>query len=161
MPTSWRIVSGPGGVDPYAAGLFNMLNPIHHSRSLADLHRYKVEPYVIAADLYSSATHEGRGGWTWYTGASGWLYRAGLEWILGFQKRGSALHIDPCIPKEWRGFEITFRHGDTLYKITVENPRGVCQGVSRLTLDGDRLPEQGLVPLDDDGGEHEVQVILG
>ena len=120
-----------------------------------------MEPYAIAADVYSEAPHEGRGGWTWYTGAAGWLYRAGLEWILGFRKSGSDLRIDPCIPKEWKRFEIAYRHGETLYRITVENPNGVCRGVSRVSLDGTRLREEALVPLADDGREHEVQVVLG
>jgi cyclic beta-1,2-glucan synthetase len=120
-----------------------------------------VEPYAVPADVYSEAPHEGRGGWTWYTGAAGWLYRAGLEWILGFRKLGSALRIDPCIPREWKGFEITYRNGGTLYRITVENPKGVCRGVSRVSLDGALLPGETLVPLSDDGREHQVQVVLG
>ncbi len=149
---------GDGGK---AADLFDLLNPIHHTSGRADLHRYKVEPYAIAADVYSEPPHEGRGGWTWYTGAAAWLYRAGLEWILGFHKRGSALHIDPCIPNEWPRFEITYRHGATLYRIAVENPKGVCRGVSRLSLDGAQLPAGALVPLVDDAGEHQVEVVLG
>ncbi|MGB5294194.1 MAG: glucoamylase family protein [Thermoanaerobaculia bacterium] len=144
-----------------AADLFNLLNPIHHSSGWADLHRYKVEPYAIAADVYSEPPHEGRGGWTWYTGAAAWFYRAGLEWILGFQKRGSALSIDPCIPKDWKRFEIVYRHGDALYRITVENPKGVCRGVSRISLDGIQLSAEALVPLVDDAREHQVQVVLG
>ena len=144
-----------------AAELFSLLNPIHHTRGRADLDRYKTEPYAIAADVYSEPPHEGRGGWTWYTGAAGWLYRAGMEWILGFQKRGSSLLIDPCIPKEWEGFEIVYRHGDTLYRIHVENPDGVCRGVIRVSLDGTPLPAKGLIPLDDDGREHQVQIVLG
>jgi cyclic beta-1,2-glucan synthetase len=144
-----------------AADLFDLLNPIHHAISRADVRRYKVEPYVVAADIYSEPPHVGRGGWTWYTGAAGWLHRAGLESILGFRKRGSALHIDPCIPRRWKEFEITYRHGRTLYRITVENPKGVCRGVSRLSLDGVLLPAEALVPLSDDGREHQVQVVLG
>jgi cyclic beta-1,2-glucan synthetase len=144
-----------------AAALFNLLNPIHHTSSRADLHRYKVEPYVLAADVYSQPPHEGRGGWTWYTGAAGWLYRAGLEWILGFRKRGSNLHIDPCIPGEWKRFQITYRHGEALYRISVENPKGISRGVSRLTLDGALILGDPLVPLDDDAREHVVQVVLG
>jgi len=121
---------------------------------------YKVEPYVVAADIYSEPPHVGRGGWTWYTGAAGWMHRAGLEWILGIRRRESALLIDPCIPRRWKGFEVTWRHGRTVYRITVENPRGVCRGVSRLSLDGVALAADGLVPLSDDGLEHEVQVVL-
>ncbi|MEJ2541937.1 MAG: phosphorylase, partial [Gemmatimonadota bacterium] len=158
----WSVVAfAMLGEGDKATELFNLLNPIHHARGLEDLHRYKVEPYAVAADVYSEPPHEGRGGWTWYTGAAGWLYRAGLEWILGFQKRGSALCIDPCVPREWKGFEIAYRHGDTAYRITVENPRGVCRGVSQVSLDGTILQGGALVPLVDDGGRHQVRVVLG
>jgi len=144
-----------------AVDLFKMLSPIHHAGDRTNVDVYKVEPYAVVADVYSEPPHVGRGGWTWYTGAAGWLYRLGLESILGFHKRGSALHIDPCIPKEWRGFEITYRHGDTLYRITVENPKGVCRGVSRISLDGTTLPEGALVPLVADARDHQVEVVLG
>jgi cyclic beta-1,2-glucan synthetase len=120
-----------------------------------------VEPYAVAADVYSEPPHEGRGGWTWYTGAAGWLYRAALEWILGFRKEGSALRIEPCIPPDWEGFEITYRHGDTPYRITVENPGGVSRGVSQISLDGDLLPAGETIPLVEDGSEHRVRVKLG
>ncbi len=144
-----------------AAELLHLLNPIHHASSRADVRKYKVEPYVMAADIYSEAPHVGRGGWTWYTGAAGWWHRAGLEWILGLRKRGSALRIDPCIPRGWKGFEIAYRHSLSLYRITVENPKGVCRGVARLSLDGAVLPGEALIPLSDDGKEHDVQVVLG
>jgi cyclic beta-1,2-glucan synthetase len=145
-----------------AVELFNMLSPIHHASRREDVHRYKVEPYAVAADIYSEPPHIGRGGWTWYTGAAGWLYRAGLEWILGLSKRGSALCIDPCIPRSWKGFEITYRHGGTVYRITIENPNGVCRGVSQVSVDGEVV--QGaplLAPLCDDGAAHHVKVVMG
>ncbi|MDH3571005.1 MAG: glycosyltransferase 36 associated protein, partial [Gemmatimonadota bacterium] len=91
----------------------------------------------------------------------GWLYRAGLESILGFRKRGSALAIDPCIPRDWKRFEIDYRHGDTLYRILVQNPDAVCRGVSSISLDGTPLSKEALVPLADDGREHQVDVVLG
>jgi cyclic beta-1,2-glucan synthetase len=141
--------------------LFDLLNPIHHAGSPGAMAKYKVEPYVVAADIYSEPPHAGRGGWTWYTGAAGWLHRAGLESILGFRKRGAMLSLDPCIPRRWKGFEIAYRHGGSLYRIDVENPRGVCRGVSRVSLDGVLLPGEGIVPLIDDGREHQVQVVLG
>jgi cyclic beta-1,2-glucan glucanotransferase len=144
-----------------AGELFDLLNPIHHASSRALVRKYKVEPYAVAADIYSEAPHVGRGGWTWYTGAAGWLHRAGLEWILGFRKRGSALQIDPCIPRKWKGFEITYHHGGTVYRITVENPKGVCRGVCDISLDGTQLSGELLVPLSDDGREHQVRVVLG
>ena len=87
-----------------------MLNPINHASTRADTYRYKVEPYVACADVYAEPTHVGRGGWTWYTGSAGWMYRAGLEWILGFRLEGATLVIDPSIPKSWPGFEITFQY---------------------------------------------------
>jgi cyclic beta-1,2-glucan synthetase len=143
------------------ADLFDLLNPIHHAETRAGVLKYKVEPYAVAADIYSEPPHVGRGGWTWYTGAAGWLYRAGLEWMLGFRKRGSALCIDPCIPRSWKGFEATYRHGRTLYRITVENPKRVGSGVSRISLDGATLPGGTLVPLSDDGREHRIDVVIG
>ena len=144
-----------------AIDLFNLLNPIHHAESRAQIHKYKVEPYAVAADIYSEPPHVGRGGWTWYTGAAGWLHRAGLERILGFRKQGSTLRIDPCIPRGWKGFEITYRHGGALYRIAVRNPKGVCRGISQVSLDGTMLPGEAVVPLSDDGREHQVQVVLG
>ena len=141
--------------------LFNLLNPIHHASRRASSYRYKLEPYVVAADIYSAPDHVGRGGWSWYTGAAAWLYRAGLESILGFRKRGAALLIDPCIPREWERFEILYRHGDTLYRIEVENPDAVCRGVASVSLDGATLGAEVLVPLCDDGREHRVRVVLG
>jgi cellobiose phosphorylase len=141
--------------------LFNLLNPIHHASDRTNVDEYKVEPYAVAADIYSEPPNVGRGGWTWYTGAAGWLYRLGMEWILGFRKEGSALRIDPCIPRGWRHLEITYRHGETLYRIIVENPDGVCRGVSRVTLDGTTLHGEARVPLTRDGREHHIEVVLG
>jgi cyclic beta-1,2-glucan synthetase len=159
---AWSVIAlARLGEGDKAVELFNLLSPIHHASRRADVHRYKGEPYVVAADVYSERPHLGRGGWTWYTGAAGWLYRAGIESILGFRKQGSALRIDPCIPRKWKGFDITYRHGGTLYRIRVENPGGVCRGVSRITLDGTPLSRGALVPLSDDGLEHRVEVVLG
>jgi cyclic beta-1,2-glucan synthetase len=145
-----------------AADLFAMLNPINHAASRAAIQRYKVEPYVISADVYAAPTHVGRGGWTWYTGSAGWMYRAGLEGILGFRPRGRTLLIDPCIPKAWRRFDIVFQYHSTRYEIGVENPGGVGRGVSELMLDGEKIAgTQTWVPLVDDGATHQVKVVLG
>jgi len=142
--------------------LFGFFNPIRHSDDADAAARYKVEPYVSCADVYSVGDLAGRGGWTWYTGSAAWLYRAGLEAILGFRKRGDALGIDPCIPKAWPGFELDYRHrGRTRYTIRVENPHGVCRGVATLELDGQPLPASEPVALLDDGGDHLVRVVLG
>jgi cyclic beta-1,2-glucan synthetase len=145
-----------------AAEVLRMLNPINRTSSRAGVHAYKVEPYVVAADIYSVPPHARRGGWTWYTGAAGWMYRAGTEWILGVRKLGNTLSIDPCIPREWSGFHLRYRHGNTLYQIQVENPRNVMRGVTEIELDGRRLePSSTAVPLVDDGVTHAVRAVLG
>ena len=104
----------------------------------------------------------GRGGWTWYTGSAGWLYRAGIEAILGFRLQGAFLCLAPCIPKAWPGFEIVFRYRSARYEIAVENPRGVSHGVAQAEVDGRTLADRPVrVPLADDGRTHRVRVILG
>jgi cyclic beta-1,2-glucan synthetase len=145
-----------------AAKLLSLLNPISHTSNRADVQRYKVEPYVAAADVYSVAPHAGRGGWTWYTGSAGWIYRAGIEWILGFQVRAGKLFLDPCIPADWPCFEIVFIHGSTRYQILVENPNRVNRGVAYVELDGKRLQlRETHIVLADDGRTHDVRVVLG
>jgi cyclic beta-1,2-glucan synthetase len=145
-----------------AVELFSLLNPINRTTTRADVHRYKVEPYVVAADIYSVSPHAGRGGWTWYTGSAGWIYRAGLEWILGFHVRGSRLRLTPCIPPHWPGFEIAFRYRATRYEILIENPDGVSHGVAYAELDGEPLAQcQSTIALVDDGRIHRVRIILG
>ncbi len=159
----WSVIAFAVLGDGDKAGeLFSLMNPINHSNTRAAIYRYKVEPYVACADVYAEPTHVGRGGWTWYTGSAGWMYRAGLEWILGFRLRGAKLLIDPCIPKAWRAFDFVFRYRSASYEIAVENPRGMTHGVSQLTLDGEVLPgSQGGIPLVDDGATHRVRVSLG
>jgi cyclic beta-1,2-glucan synthetase len=138
------------------------LNPINHASSRAGVYRYKVEPYVVAADIYAEPPHVGRGGWTWYTGSAGWMYRAGIEWILGVRLRGTMMHLDPCIPRAWPGFEITFRYHSSRYEIVVENPQGVARGVSSVELDGAPLVGGSMhIQLADDGAAHHVRVVLG
>jgi cyclic beta-1,2-glucan synthetase len=145
-----------------AAALFWMLNPINHARTRIDMHRYKVEPYVVAADVYAAPGHVGRGGWTWYTGSAGWMQRAGVESILGFRIEGGALRLDPCIPRSWPRFEITLRHGTSRFEIVVENPQGVQRGVAAAELDGAKIVPRPLsIPLKDDGAVHRLQVRLG
>ena len=99
-----------------------MLNPINHAATRAGVQRYKVEPYVSAADVYSVAPHVGRGGWTWYTGSAGWMYRAGVECILGLRVQADFLLIDPCIPAAWPEFGMTLRYRGAVYEIAVHNP---------------------------------------
>jgi cyclic beta-1,2-glucan synthetase len=143
-----------------ALELFDLLNPLAHAATPEDVARYRVEPYVVVADIYSEPPHVGRGGWTWYTGSAGWLYRVGLETLLGFQLRGNRLLIDPCIDRDWREFEITHHHRSATYHIVVKNPDGVEKGVRSVTVDGNPQGADGIELLDD-GRRHEVVVALG
>jgi cyclic beta-1,2-glucan synthetase len=145
-----------------ATSLLSLLNPIHHASTRAGVYRYKVEPYVVAADVYAEIPHVGRGGWTWYTGSAGWMYRAGMESILGLRLHGDRLSLDPCIPTAWPGFEISMRFGSSRYEIEVVNPAGVSQGVDSASVDGEILTERPLyVHLTDDGATHRVHIRLG
>jgi cyclic beta-1,2-glucan synthetase len=145
-----------------AGELFSIINPINHSSTRAGIHRYKVEPYVACADVYSAAQHVGRGGWTWYTGSAAWMYRTAMEGMLGVDMRGSTLTLNPCIPRAWKGFEITRVYGTSRYHIVVENPHGVSRGIVLATLDGHELSRTVCeMPLVDDGSDHEGRVIMG
>jgi len=140
--------------------LLDLLNPIHHGSSEAAEATYKVEPYVVAADVYSLPPHTGRGGWTWYTGSAAWMYRVTLESLLGFQLHGDAFSVNPCIPSHWGGFELIYRRGKTTYHVAVENPDHVQQGVRQIELDGNAVTNRE-VPLSDDGRTHDVRVKMG
>ena len=150
-----RLGSGDEAVE-----LFHMLNPVNHARTAEDVARYKTEPYVIAGDVYARPPHAGRGGWSWYTGSAGWMYRAGLESILGLKRRGSTFAIDPCIPSSWLQYSISWRNLGTRYEIQVCNPDRVCGGVVHAELDGGDVDPRA-IPLLDDGRLHEVRITLG
>jgi cellobiose phosphorylase len=143
-----------------AMQLWNLINPIYHATTARAVQHYKVEPYVVCADVYGAAPHTGRGGWTWYTGSAGWLYRVAVESILGFQLRGDTLHFAPCIPPRWPKFEMRYRHRSSTYRILVDNSAGTGRGVRSIELDGRRLPNDSL-PLCDDAKAHDVVVNLG
>ena len=143
-----------------ATAMFGLLNPVNHGRTPEDVARYGAEPYALAGDVYSVPPHVGRGGWTWYTGSAGWMYRVGIEAILGITLRDGALHLDPCIPREWPGFEAVFRRNNASIRIVVENPDRVARGVVHLELDGADHTGRD-VPLVDDGATHTVKVVLG
>jgi cyclic beta-1,2-glucan synthetase len=143
-----------------AVDLMRMLNPFTHADTADAVATYKVEPYVVCADVYTATGHVGRGGWTWYTGSASWMYRAALEGVLGFAKRGECLHIEPCVPAEWRELAIEYRHGSSTYAIAIRNPNGVSTGVTRVDVDG-REASDRVVKLADDGARHEVVVTMG
>ena len=143
-----------------AAKLFGLLNPVRRALTQADADRSKVEPYAAVADVYSVPPHVGRGGWSWYTGSAGWMQRVGVEGILGIRIRSATLHIDPCIPRDWPGFEATIVWRSARYRIVVGNPGRICKGVATVRLDGADAAA-GPVGLLDDGGTHLVEVTLG
>jgi len=139
--------------------LFGMLNPINHASTRGGAHRYKIEPYVVPGDVYSEPPHVGRGGWSWYTGAAGWLYRAGVEYLLGIRVQGDSVQIVPCIPHEWSGYTVRYRRGAATYVIRVENPPRISSGTVDIDVDGARVPgDRFAVP--DDGREHRVDVTI-
>ncbi|SHG92205.1 GH36-type glycosyl hydrolase domain-containing protein [Tepidibacter thalassicus] len=140
--------------------LYNSINPINHTRTSIECSTYKVEPYVMAADVYAVNPHVGRGGWTWYTGTAGWMYRVGIEDILGFKKRKNRLIIEPCIPKDWREYSIKYKYEETIYNIIVKNPDGVNKNIKSISLDGKKLKSKEILLLNDKI-EHNVEVVLG
>ncbi len=139
--------------------LMDIINPVHHGRTASEVDVYRVEPYVVAADVYSVAPHTGRGGWSWYTGSAGWMYRLVLESLLGVQlettQEGARLHLAPCLPHDWPGFTLDYRYRDTPYRIEVTQgsaePGVMLDGVAQAGLD---------VPLVDDGKPHQASVRL-
>lgn len=141
-----------------ALQLWNFVNPIYHAATAEQAELYKTEPYVVCADIYGAPPHTGRGGWSWYTGSASWLYRVGLEAILGFRLRGKSLEFAPCLPTSWKDCAVTYRRGATTYEIRFDNSRGGA--VRSVALDGNPLAD-GIVPLVDDGKSHRVDVKLG
>jgi cyclic beta-1,2-glucan synthetase len=143
-----------------AMELFHMLNPVNHTRTIADLQRYQVEPYVVAADIYTNPSHPGRGGWTWYTGSASWMYRAGLETMLGIKRRGDSLTLDPCIPATWPSFSVAIMRGAARYEIAIENPSRLCRGIAQLQFDG-RPIAGASIPFTDDAKVHVIRAVIG
>jgi cellobiose phosphorylase len=138
--------------------LFGMINPVHHGQSAARTAVYKVEPYVVAADVYAVAPHTGRGGWTWYTGSAGWMYRLIIESLLGLRLSADRLTIAPCLPADWQEFKLDYRYRQTLYRITVRQDAG-AEAPTSVLVDG-ILQSGPAIPLVDDRAEHRVEVTL-
>ena len=156
--TAWAV--GLQGDGDRLGELFGWLNPIHRTGTRAGVERYRGEPYAVAADVSSAPLHEGAAGWTWYTGSAAWMHRLGIEILLGIRREGDHLHLDPCIPGRWEGFDVEWRALGAAYRIRVRNPEGVCRGVRSVTLDGRAVAGAG-VPLLRDGRTHDVEVVLG
>jgi cyclic beta-1,2-glucan synthetase len=140
--------------------LYELINPLNHTENLRECAHYKLEPYVMAADVYSGYPNKGRGGWSWYTGSAGWIYRAVLEYILGFQKNGDTLVMDPCIPKEWKEYTLNYKYLSSSYHLQVINPSNISKGVLSVSIDG-IIHEGNRIALKDDGQHHHIVVTMG
>jgi cellobiose phosphorylase len=138
----------------------NLINPLHHGRSAEDVAIYKVEPYVVAADVYSVAPHTGRGGWSWYTGSAGWMYRLIVESLLGLTLQidddGARLLIRPCLPAGWTAYHVDYRFRESTYRIDFDL---AGEAAASVTVDGE-LQTGGSIMLVDDGRAHAVRVTL-
>jgi len=154
----WAAMAFAALGDQRAWELLAMINPVNHARSPEAVATYKVEPYVVAADVYAVSPHTGRGGWTWYTGSAGWLYRLIVESLLGLRLQGNTLFIAPCLPVNWPGFTLRYRYRETVYVIAVtQQVEGFDE--TKVTVDGvEQLTPA--IPLIDDHREHAVEVRL-
>jgi cellobiose phosphorylase len=140
--------------------LFGLLNPLHHGNDATAIARYKVEPYVVAADVYANPQHAGRGGWTWYTGSAGWMYRLITESLLGLRIEVDRLRVTPLLPAGWSGFDLQYRYRETTYQIHVRHLGGGGRTVKRVSCDGIEQAD-GTIPLHDDHQEHRAEVDVG
>ena len=145
------------GENDRAWELFNLLNPINHSATPSQIATYKVEPYVVAADVYGIAPHTGRGGWTWLTGSAGWMYRLLIETLLGVNLEGDQLRLTPRLPKRWTTYKIHYRYRQTIYHITIARLPADSTAANQLSLDGETQPASTF-NLQNDGREHFVEL---
>ena len=143
-----------------AGKILPMLNPIEHTCDEEAVWRYDLELCVVAADVYRLPEQIGRGGWSWYTGSAAWMYRAWVEEVLGLKVRGDRMQLNPVIPGWWEGFHLSYRHGEAIYEIQVENPEGCERGVSWVEMDGQRMPH-GVIQLRRDLVKHRILVHMG
>ena len=137
--------------------LFALLNPIHHGSTPGQIATYKVEPYVVAADVYAVAPHLGRGGWTWYTGSAGWMYRLLIETLLGINLEGDQLHLAPRLPESWPGFKVHYRYRQTVYHITIARLAAGSPQTNQLTIDG-QVASGTTFSIRNDRQEHAVEL---
>lgn len=148
------------GFGDKALEYYRMINPIEHSRTKEASNKYKVEPYVIPADIYGAGNLAGRGGWTWYTGSASWYYMAGIEYILGFKIKNNTIKIDPCIPKDWKEYEIKYRYENAIYNIKIKNPDGKNKGVTKIFVNGKEIEKENGIKLEKNANVYNIEVIM-
>ncbi len=137
----------------------NIINPINHSLNKESAKRYRVEPYVITADVYNNDSLKGTGGWSWYTGSSSWFYDAIVEYILGFKIENNYLKIEPCISSLWKEYEIHYKYKTSMYNIKVENKDSKCTGIKEFLLNGEKVEDKKVL-LKDDGKIYNIIIIM-
>ena len=147
------------GFGDKAVEWFRMINPIEHAKTKEQANKYKVEPYVVAADVYGQGNLAGRGGWTWYTGSSSWMYEAGLHYILGLTIEKGYLSINPCIPKDWKEYKIHYKYENSIYNIHVKNPNVKNIGIEQMKLNGN-IVEDKKVMLKDDNSINNIEITM-
>ena len=138
--------------------MYRMIKPIEHARTKEAANKYKVEPYVIAADIYGMQNLAGRGGWTWYTGSSSWYYIAGIEYILGLKISGNKLKLQPCIPKTWKEYKIRYKYKRSIYNIKIINNDEKNYGVKQILINGSKVEDE--IILNEDGNIYNVEVYM-
>ena len=148
------------GFGDKALEYYRMINPIEHSRTKEASNKYKVEPYVIPADIYGAGNLAGRGGWTWYTGSASWYYMAGIEYILGFKIKNNTIKINPCIPKDWKEYEIKYRYENAIYNIKIKNPEGKNKGVTKILVNGKEIEKENGIKLEKSANIYNIEVIM-
>lgn len=146
------------GFGDKATELYRMINPIEHARTKEASKKYKVEPYVIAADVYGASNLARQGGWTWYTGSSSWYYKAGIEYILGLKIEKGYMKIEPCIPKEWKEYQIQYKWKESIYNIRIKNTNGKNMGVSEIKLNGEKI--ENYIKLDGSRNIYQIEVTM-
>ena len=146
------------GFGDKALELYRMINPIEYSRTKDASKKYKGEPYAIAADIYGAGNLAGRGGWTWYTGSSSWYYKAGIEYIIGLKIEKGYLKIEPCIPKDWKEYQIRYKWKESIYNIKIKNPDGKNTGIKKVILIGNEVKNS--IKLDGSRNVYNVEVIM-
>lgn len=146
------------GFGDKALEMYRMINPIEHARTKEAANKYKVEPYVIAADIYGMQNLAGRGGWTWYTGSSSWYYIAGIEYILGLKISGNKLKLQPCIPKTWKEYKIRYKYKRSIYNIKIINNDEKNYGVKQILINGSKVEDE--IILNEDGNIYNVEVYM-
>ena len=154
----WAIIAETMlGFGDKAGELYRMINPIEHSRTKEAANKYKVEPYVVCADVSGQRNLAGRGGWTWYTGSSSWMYETGIKYLLGLRIQKGILHMEPCIPNNWKEYSIKYQYGNSRYHIQVNNPNGKITGVTTFKVNGEEIVEKQIA-LNNSGGIYKIEI---